>query len=125
MQKDDPFDLEKLRLTQDDVKTYAGKAAPARRRPGRDFTIVPRSWSDRLKSAGARHVNAYKLAMYLLYQHWRTGGRPLTLTNVALTGTGVTRRSKWRALRELERLGLIEVKSRRRRSPIVSLLKLN
>src|SRR5262245_61200597 len=123
---DDPFDLEKFRLSPEDVKAYAGKAAaPTRRRSGREFTIVPRSWSDRLKGAGARHVNAYKLAVYLLYQYWRTSGQPIALTNVALVGTGVSRRSKWRALRELERLGLIKIERRARRSPIVTLLKVN
>jgi hypothetical protein len=84
---------------------------------------VPRSWSDRLK--GARHASTYKLAVHLLYQHWRTSGQPIALTNVALAGTGVSRRAKWRALRELERLELVEIKRRRRRSPIVTLLKLN
>jgi hypothetical protein len=121
METDDPFDLRKLRLSQEDVKAYAGKTASARRR--RDFTIVPRSWSDRLKSA--RHINTYKLAVHLLYQYWRTG-KPIALTNVALANTaGVPNpRAKWRALRELERLELVEVQRRRRRSPLVTLLKL-
>ena len=106
---DDPFDLEKFRLSPEDVKSYASKAAPARRRSGREFTIVPRSWSDRLK--GARHVNTYKLAVYLLYQYWRAG-KPIALTNVALASTGVPNpRSKWRALCDLERLGLVEVET--------------
>ena len=122
MAKDDPFDLEKFRLSPEDVKAYADKAAPARRRSGREFTIVPRSWSDRLK--GARLATTYKLAVYLLYHHWKTGN-PIALTNVALAGTGVTRRSKWRALCELERLGLVEVERRARRSPRVTPLKLN
>jgi hypothetical protein len=122
MDKDDPFDLEKFRLRPEDIAAYVGKAdaaAPARRQDR--FVIVPMAWSDRLK--GARHVNTYKLAVYLLYQYWRTG-KPIALTNVALVGTGVPNpRSKWRALCDLERLGLVEIKRRTRKTPHVTLLK--
>ena len=119
---EDDFDVEKLRLRPEDIQAYVGKAGaalPARRQD--QFTIVPRSWSDRLKNA--RHLNTYKLAVYLLYQYWRTS-KPIALSNVALANIGVpNRRSKWRALRELERLGLVEIKRRMRKSPHVTLLK--
>ena len=118
---EDDFDVEKLRLRPEDVKAYAGKAAPARRRPGREFTIIPRSWSDQLKAA--RYISTFKIAHHLLYQNWKTGGRPIALTNVALAGAGVSRRSKWHALNELERLKLIKVERRPRKSPLITLLK--
>ena len=46
----------------------------------------------------------------------------LTLSNAALEKEGVTRRAKWRALRELEALRLIMVERRPRQSPRVVLL---
>jgi hypothetical protein len=120
--EDDPFnDLEKFRLKPEDVKAYAGKAAPRGRqaRPVENqFTKVPRSWSNRLETT--RNASTYKLALRLLYQHWKTGGRPIPLANA---NAGMNRRSKWRALNELERLKLVEIERRRRKSPVVTLLK--
>jgi hypothetical protein len=123
--KNDPFDLEKFRLSPEDMKAYAGKAAPrsARRPASRQFTIVPRAWSDRLEAA--RYASTYKLALHLLHQDWKNGGRRITLANAVLTNAGVSRGQKWRALRELERLKLIEIERRRRKSPLVTLLKTN
>jgi len=122
MAKDDPFDLEKFRLHPEDVKAYAGKTTASHgRRRQHQFTIIPHNWSDQLKTA--RYISTFKIAHHLLYQHWKAGGRPITLTNVALTGAGVSRRSKWHALNELERLKLIKVERRPRKSPLVTLLK--
>jgi hypothetical protein len=120
MQSDD-FDLEKFRIKPEDLQAYADKAAAPRARARRQFTIVPRSWSDRL--ATARHASTLKLALHLLYLHWKQDGRRITLANVALTSAGVTRRQKWRALRELEKLGLIAIERRPRKSPHIALLK--
>jgi len=117
---DDPFDLEKFRLSPEDMKTYASKAA-APRVARRQFTIIPHSWSNQLKAA--RYISTFKIAHHLLYQHWKNGGRPVSLTNVSATSAGVSRRSKWRALGELERLKLIDVEKRPRKSPLVTLLK--
>ena len=36
------------------------------------------------------------------YEHWRTGGRPIVLSNVAVRQEGLTRYSKWRAITELQ-----------------------
>jgi hypothetical protein len=121
--EDDPFDLEKFRLRPEDLQGYAGTAAAPRARGRRrdQFTIVPKSWSDQLKAA--RYISTFKVAHHLLYQHWKTGGRAIALTNVALAGASVPRRSKWRALNELERLKLIKVERRPRKSPLVTLLK--
>jgi len=118
---EDDFDVEKLRLRPEDIQAGATGAAPGSRtrRQGR-FVIVPASWADRLRAA--RHTGAAKLALHLLYQYWKNGGRPIPLTNTFATSAGLSRRSKWRALGELERLKLVEVERRRRRSPLVSLL---
>ena len=122
MDKDDPFDLEKFRLRPEDLKGYVGKAAaaPHARRQDR-FIIVPVPWADRL--AAARHASTLKLALHLLHENWKTGGRPVPLTNLLAVNLGVSRRSKWRGLNELERLKLVEVKRRPRKSPLVTLLK--
>jgi len=120
---EDEFDLERLRLRPEDIRAHAGKAgarAPhARRQDG--FIMMPMSWANAL--ARARNIHTHKLASHLLHQHFKNGGQIISLTNVSLANTGVTRRSKWRALDELEQLKLIEVDRRRRKSPRVTLLK--
>jgi hypothetical protein len=117
---EDDFDLEKLRLRPEDIQAYAGKAAARARQQDR-FVIVPAIWADRL--IAARHASTFKLALYLLYRHWKSGGRRITLANIALASAGVSRGQKWRALGELERLKLIEVARRPKKSPLVTLLK--
>jgi hypothetical protein len=120
---EDDFDLEKLRLRPEDIAAYAGKAGTAAARARRQdrFVIVPATWADRL--AAAHKASTFKLALYLLYRHWKNDGRRITLANVSLAGTGVSRHQKWRALNELERLKLIAVERRTRKSPHVTLLK--
>ena len=57
------------------------------------FVRVPWSWVERLQKA--KRVSLSRLALVLVYEHWRTGGRPLVLSNVALqagnTADGVDR----------------------------------
>ena len=80
--------------------------------------MVPIAWIERLK--GARYVATYRLAFHILYQHWRSDGRPVLVSNATSKALGVPKATKWRALRELEGLGLITVERRRRKSPRVT-----
>ena len=72
--EDDPFDLEKFRLSPEDVKAYAGKTTPRSAPRRQEFTIVPRAWSDRLKAA--RRTSTFKVALHLLFQIGRTADDP-------------------------------------------------
>jgi hypothetical protein len=79
------------------------------------FVIVPWGWIERLaKTASA---NTYRVALHLLYEHWRGSGQSFLLPNGMLAMEGVTRFAKWRALAELEELGLVSVEKRPNRSP--------
>jgi len=120
---EDDFDVEKLRLRPEDIAAYVGKAgAAARPRRQDQFVIVPMAWADQLKAA--RYTSTYRLALDLLHQHWKNGGQTIALTNVvSLKNAGVSRGQKWRALSELERLKLVAVERRPRKSPRVTLLK--
>jgi hypothetical protein len=99
------------------------KTTTATRKWRRQFVRVPWSWIERLQKA--KRVSSYRLAMVLIYEHWRTGGRPVVLSNVTMQQEGLSRRSKSNALVELETLGLIQVKRRRRRAPRVVPLQLD
>ena len=100
-----------------EVETVETGVAPRRRLRGH-FIQVPLPWLELLEGASGP---AYRLALYLAYLNWRGKGAPVTLSNSAVRGVGLERRAKWRALRELERRGLLSVERHPRRSPIVRL----
>ena len=123
--KGDPFDdLDSLRLTPEAVAAMnrAAAAKPAKPQPrrarNRDFVMVPMAWVDRLK--GAEGSAIFFVEIHILHQDWRTSGKPVPVSNKALRGAGVSRWSKWRALRELEARGLIQVEHRDGRSPLAT-----
>ena len=97
----------------------AAVRAAAKQRRRQQFIRVPWSWFERLRTGRGC---TYRVALYLLYQHWKNGGRPVRLSNVALAEAGVSRNSKWRALQELEEADLIRVEGQRRKSPVVTVL---
>jgi hypothetical protein len=106
--------LEDLRIEPDQVRN---QAQPKRWR--RHFVRVPWTWVERLREA--RRISTYRLALVLIYESWRLGGRTIALSNVFVRAEGVPARSEWRALAELERLGLIQVNRQRRHAPQVIL----
>jgi hypothetical protein len=115
--KTGPFDnLEAIEVSEEEATAIAKRAA---RNGRRQFVKFPVEWMDRLRAT--KRASTYQVALYLLHRHWRTDGRPITLSNVAVQGIGVSAFKKWRALAELERAGLIEVERRARKSPIVKL----
>jgi hypothetical protein len=90
----------------------------------RQFIMVPWQWQERLEPA--RRAVTYRLALWLLYEHWRRGGGPVVLSNEGLKRAKLlSRQSKWNALAELVRLGLVEVETHSGRSPRVTLCHLS
>ena len=82
-------------------------------------TVLPREWELRLLKA--KRISTYRLAIELLYLHWYGNGKPVTVSSKVAKAVGLSDRSKWNALTELERLGLIDVDRKARRSPRVVL----
>ena len=105
----DPFDPASLRVRP----AQQTRTKPKRWR--RHYVQVPWPWVERLKAA--KRISTYRLALSLVYASWRNGGRPIVLSNVMAEEEGLSRRSKWRALAELEYLGLVEVRRRPRQAP--------
>jgi hypothetical protein len=114
----DAFDLERLRVNAANLQR---KPKPKRWR--RHYVRFPWEWAERMKAVNRGCT--YRLALLLVYEHWRTGGRPIVLSNVGLEQEGLTRKTKWAALKELEQLGLVGVERRPRKSPRVTLRKLS
>jgi hypothetical protein len=85
----------------------------------KQFIMMPWLWLEKLQGA---HGQTYRVALILLYLHWKGRGAPIKLANGMLQIDGVPRTTKKRALVDLERRGLIAVDRRPRRTPIVSAL---
>ena len=122
MSERDPYaDLKRHRLTPE--MTQLAAVSPRRvvaRRKSQHFVKVPVLWVERL--AESHHLATYRLALHLLYRSWKTGSHSVALPNVPLVAEGIARGTKWRALRELERLGLVVIERRQRKAPRVTVL---
>jgi hypothetical protein len=115
----DPKDLAPASIVLDRQRA-AGRSARSKRGP--KFIRVPIVWADRL--AASRHLSTSAVAHRLLDRSFREHRRTIRLANVGLESIGVTPRQKWRALAELENLGLIRVDRHLRKSPDITLLYL-
>ena len=104
----------------DDLENIALDEIPAKRRKHQRFVKLEAMWTERLN--GARTITAWPIAVYILSEHFRLSGRrPVRVSNAAARAVGIrTPRAKLRAIRELERLGLIRVKWATTRSPIIT-----
>jgi hypothetical protein len=110
----DPYDLEHLR-----VEVEAAACTMVKRKKWRrHYVRVPWAWVEHLRSVKAG--STWHLAHVLLYEHWRTGGKPIVLSNVAMREEGIKPRSKSRGLVELTKLGLITVERKTGRSPRIT-----
>jgi hypothetical protein len=126
MSNDDPYaHLKQHALTPERMKELATiratKVSVSRKERKRreQFVMVPFSWIEKLDGATGQ---TYRVALLLLHEHWRRRGQPIRVNNCMVVNVGISRQSKWRALSELERHGLITVERRPRKSPVVRVL---
>ena len=89
------------------------------RRPPK-FTRFPREWEYQLARMEGASVATYRVALYLLWESWRSDLQQVKLPNGALRKWGVGREAKRRALDKLGRAGLVAVERRPCKSPIVT-----
>jgi hypothetical protein len=116
----DLFDIKALRI---DPAKFAAAPVPAKIRKRREqFVMMPLWWYEKLLNKPAIAGRTILLALYLLHLDWKHHGKPFKLPNGLLGYDGISRRSKWRALPDLERRGLITVERRPRKSPIIRVL---
>ena len=121
MDGQDDFGIDRLRVGPELMQRVLEEQARKSKCKGwqRICTVLPREWELRLLDA--RRVSTYRLAIELLYLHWYGKGKPITVSSKVAKAVKLSVRSKWRALAELEQLGLIETDRSRRRSPRVIL----
>jgi hypothetical protein len=116
--KSDPLNVDNLRFQAGDEQWAAVPKKIRQRR--QQFVQLPWTWIERL--AQSRSANTYRVALTLLYLHWKANGEPIKLANGMLAIDGVSRFAKYRALAELEQFKLIKVERRPKKSPIVTLI---
>ena len=115
------FSLENLKLTDEIIRTVQPKCVKERQRRKRSqFVMVPASWMERLEEA--RFIGTLKLALHILFRCWKERSQSILVTNTAFGKSGGARQGKYRALRELKNLGLIDLEWRPRKSPRVTIL---
>jgi hypothetical protein len=115
---DSPFNPDRLRIDAPQQQWAEVPKKIQKRRKG--LIMVPGLWQEQLTKA--QHIATYRVALHILRRHWESGGKPFKLSNGAVALEGVTRWRKWEALAELEKLGLITVERRKRRSPQITVL---
>jgi hypothetical protein len=119
MTDNDHFKLNEFALSDGTVVLERQAIMPRKIQQRRQhFVIVPWTWVERLNGASGQ---TYRVALCLLYLNWKAGGEPIKLANGMLRIDGISRQSKWRALRELQHRDLISVECRPSRSPIIRL----
>jgi hypothetical protein len=111
-------DIEEFYLTDERAQERSATVPRKIQQRRQQFVKVPWTWIEKLEGASGQ---TYHVAHYLLHLHWQQKGGPVKLANGMLRIDGVSRQSKWRALRDLEQRGLVTVKCRPNRSPLVHL----
>jgi hypothetical protein len=117
MMRDDEFDIDKIRVEVPATETLGSKRRPRRQD---QFVMVPLEWMHRLSSA--RCTATWNTALHLLFRSFKERRPTIQLANGVLASKGVTPGQKWRALKELEAMGLVKVEHRPRKSPNITLL---
>jgi hypothetical protein len=116
--KGDPFDLRNLRMPVGEAERLAAVPRKIQKRR-RQFVMLPMTWWEKLEGASGQTC---RVAWYLLYENWKNEGVPIKLANEMLARSGISHDAKSKALRELERRGLIMVNRRHKKSPVVTVL---
>jgi hypothetical protein len=116
----DPFDIEALRIDPADPTLIPRSADKTRKKKWeRKFISFPWSWLELLRTGRGA---TYRVALLLIYEHWRTGGRVIKLTNIMAAEVGVSPDAKIRAVDDLEQAGLVKVDKHPRKSPLITVL---
>jgi hypothetical protein len=123
MKNQDPLALESLRLPDSHVPgrrvsgTVADRLAKEKEaRKGKRFIKLPLVWHEHMDEMSAK---TQTVARHILQLHFENHRRAFPLPNGPLLAKGVNRETKSWALAELERVGLIEVERRPKKSPII------
>jgi hypothetical protein len=112
--RDEPWHVKRLRELE--------ASAPVKRRKVEPFVKVPLWWI--AQATKATNTGRALVCIELLYAAWKAKRSTFPLPNGRLARLGIKRETKRRALRDLERAGLIAVERPPRKTPIITLVLL-
>ena len=118
MSGDDQPNWDDLRLPPDMVRERVIVPQRIKKRQ-RQFVVLPLTWVDTL--ARNSRNKTFAVMCHLLHLDWKQGGGPIKVPNGFLEMLGVKSDAKTYALNKLENLGIISVKRRKNKSPIVTI----
>ena len=125
MSRNVPDDIKDLVWTDEEAaaatKAASGSATSRkpRARSKSRFIMFPMVWQYQLVRVKAGCCT-YRVALYLLWEAWRSQSNRVKLPNVGLKELGVGRRGKRHALDQLVEAGLISTERQPRKSPVLS-----
>jgi hypothetical protein len=115
------FELSPEHLAQNaKARAEALQKVPKPKKRPQHFSRIPMALWEHLSGASRQTL---WMAGYIYYMHWKSNGEPFKLSNSGyLKVCKIPSSSKLRALRDLERRGVISIEWRVRKSPIVSVV---
>jgi|SRR6516165_4035054 hypothetical protein len=84
------------------------------------FTKFPHVWEHQLARIRRADAATYRVALYLLWESWRSDIRRVKVGNGVMRARGVDKWAKQRALRRLGKAGLISIEQHPNKSPVVT-----
>jgi hypothetical protein len=105
------------RIAVEELKVGGIKSKP---KSTEHFVKVPLRWAE--QASHATHTLKAFVWIWLLHLAWKAKSNTFPLPNGQLSAHGVHRNTKDRVLRELEKVGLIKVERRPRKTAIVTLV---
>jgi hypothetical protein len=99
--------------------THSGAYRPPKRQELFLKGPVPKWW---LQEAGRLGKAALAVGLELWFQNGLTKRNPVKLSNQMIVNWGLTRHSKYRALKQLELAGLVRVRNQGNQSPEVLII---
>jgi hypothetical protein len=120
-----PNDIKDLVWTDEEaaatkVASTGTTSRKSRARSKSRFIMFPMEWQYQLVRVKAGCCT-YRVALYLLWEAWRSQSNQVKLANMGLKEWGVGRRGKRLALNQLGRAGLISTERQPRKSPVVTI----
>ena len=112
----DPFDPANLAIK--DLPAIPANVPRKVQKRREQFVQMPLYWIEILAKAKASGLT-FAVAAYVMHQYWKHHNRPFKLANGMLKYDGISRQTKWRALSQMEKLGLIRIDRQSGKSPIV------
>jgi hypothetical protein len=117
------LNLDEIALTPEQVAELAPLqkvSQPKPRLARAKFVQLP--YEPTLQAAGELQNAQLAVLVELAHLRFKTHQNPVPLSNKALRAAGLSRLSKLRALRQLEKVGLVKVSQRGQKSPLVTIL---